>query len=103
VSLKPYCTIYDTGSDYMCAPRIQTDQVEQSTTDFPSGGDFSNNFARPVWQDAAVQNYLHNLFLTTRRRSLIGRGGHIRMWLLMGTFLFLPPSPFEKREKRTKE
>ncbi|KAJ7900853.1 hypothetical protein B0H13DRAFT_1883256 [Mycena leptocephala] len=26
----------------------------------PSGGGFSNNFACPTWQDAAVQNYLDN-------------------------------------------
>ncbi|KAK7001547.1 subtilisin-like protein [Favolaschia claudopus] len=37
-----------------------TDQVERSTTDFPSGGGFSNNFPRPTWQDAAVQNYIDN-------------------------------------------
>ncbi|KAK7045228.1 subtilisin-like protein [Favolaschia claudopus] len=35
-----------------------TDQIEEATTDFPSGGGFSNNFLRPQWQADAVQNYL---------------------------------------------
>ncbi|KAJ7830284.1 subtilisin-like protein [Mycena leptocephala] len=51
-----------------------TDQVEQSTTDFPSGGGFSNNFARPAWQDAAVQNYLDN-FVPDYAASVFNRSG----------------------------
>ncbi|KAJ6483985.1 subtilisin-like protein [Mycena sanguinolenta] len=56
------------------APGATTDQVEQSTTDFPSGGGFSNNFARPAWQDAAVQNYLDN-FVPDYAASVFNRSG----------------------------
>ncbi|KAJ7087067.1 subtilisin-like protein [Mycena epipterygia] len=56
------------------APGGSTDQVEESTTDFPSGGGFSNNFARPAWQDAAVQNYLDN-FVPDYAASVFNRSG----------------------------
>ncbi|KAJ6578646.1 subtilisin-like protein [Mycena vulgaris] len=56
------------------APGASTDQVEESTTDFPSGGGFSNNFARPAWQDAAVQNYLDN-FVPNYAASVFNRSG----------------------------
>ncbi|KAJ7447974.1 subtilisin-like protein [Mycena latifolia] len=56
------------------APGGSTDQVEMSTTDFPSGGGFSNNFARPSWQDAAVQNYLDN-FVPNYAASVFNRSG----------------------------
>ncbi|KAJ7212411.1 subtilisin-like protein [Mycena haematopus] len=51
-----------------------TDQVEESTTDFPSGGGFSNNFPRPAWQDSAVQNYLDN-FVPDYNASVFNRSG----------------------------
>ncbi|KAJ6498356.1 subtilisin-like protein, partial [Mycena vitilis] len=56
------------------APGGSTDQVEESTTDFPSGGGFSNNFARPAWQNAAVQNYLDN-FVPDYAASVFNRSG----------------------------
>ncbi|KAF8212634.1 peptidase S8/S53 domain-containing protein [Mycena galopus ATCC 62051] len=36
------------------------DQTEESTTIFPSGGGFSNNFPQPTWRDGAVQSHLDN-------------------------------------------
>jgi len=56
------------------APGASTDQVEESTTDFPSGGGFSNNFVRPAWQDRAVQNYLDN-FAPDYAPSVFNRSG----------------------------
>ncbi|KAJ7800197.1 subtilisin-like protein [Mycena olivaceomarginata] len=56
------------------AAGASTDQVEESTTDFWSGGGFSNNFARPAWQDAAVQNYLDN-FAPNYDASVFNRSG----------------------------
>ncbi|KAF7373906.1 Subtilisin-like protein [Mycena sanguinolenta] len=56
------------------AAGASTDQVEESTTAFASGGGFSNNFARPVWQDAAVQNYLDN-FVPDYAASVFNRSG----------------------------
>ena len=37
---------------------LQVNDPEEATTDFPSGGGFSNNFPRPSWQEAQVSNYL---------------------------------------------
>ncbi|KAJ6556244.1 subtilisin-like protein [Mycena capillaripes] len=51
-----------------------TDEVERSTTDFPSGGGFSNNFERPTWQNDAVQNYLDN-FVPNYAASVFNRSG----------------------------
>ncbi|KAJ7743035.1 subtilisin-like protein [Mycena maculata] len=56
------------------APGASTEQVEESTTDFPSGGGFSNNFARPAWQDAAVRNYLDH-FVPNYAASVFNRSG----------------------------
>ncbi|KAJ7320853.1 subtilisin-like protein [Mycena albidolilacea] len=56
------------------SPGASTDQVEESTTDFPSGGGFSNNFPRPAWQDSAVQNYLDN-FVPDYAASVFNRSG----------------------------
>ncbi|KAJ7232666.1 peptidase S8/S53 domain-containing protein [Mycena haematopus] len=56
------------------APGASTDQVEESTTDFPSGGGFSNNFARPAWQNSAVQKYLDN-FVPNYAASVFNRSG----------------------------
>ncbi|KAJ6527527.1 hypothetical protein B0H19DRAFT_1275322 [Mycena capillaripes] len=56
------------------APGSTTDQPEISTTDFPSGGGFSNNFPRPSWQSAAVQNYLDN-FAPDYDASVLNRSG----------------------------
>ncbi|EJF64904.1 subtilisin-like protein [Dichomitus squalens] len=39
-------------------PGNSVDDPEEATTDFPSGGGFSNNFARPSWQEAQVSKYL---------------------------------------------
>ncbi|KAF7335380.1 Subtilisin-like protein [Mycena venus] len=55
-------------------PGGTTDQVEESTTDFPSGGGFSNNFPRPSWQDSAVQNYLDN-FAPDYNATIFNRTG----------------------------
>ncbi|KAJ6564007.1 subtilisin-like protein [Mycena capillaripes] len=49
-------------------------EVERSTTDFPSGGGFSNNFARPTWQTEIVQNYLDN-FAPPYAASVFNRSG----------------------------
>ncbi|KAF7376947.1 Subtilisin-like protein [Mycena sanguinolenta] len=56
------------------AAGASTDQVEESTTDFPSGGGFSNNFPRPAWQSSAVQNYLDN-FVPDYNASVFNRSG----------------------------
>ncbi|KAJ7440062.1 subtilisin-like protein [Mycena galericulata] len=56
------------------APGASANQVEESTTDFPSGGGFSNNFARPAWQEAAVQNYLDK-FAPKYAASVFNRSG----------------------------
>ncbi|KAF8212835.1 peptidase S8/S53 domain-containing protein [Mycena galopus ATCC 62051] len=56
------------------APGATTNQTEESTTIFPSGGGFSNNFPRPTWQDGAVQNYLDN-FAPDYAASAFNRSG----------------------------
>ncbi|KAJ6592444.1 subtilisin-like protein [Mycena capillaripes] len=56
------------------APGASTDQTEESTTEFPSGGGFSNNFPRPAWQNHAVQNYLDN-FAPNYSPSVFNRSG----------------------------
>ncbi|KAI0787605.1 subtilisin-like protein [Fomes fomentarius] len=53
----PYVTAVGATS---VAPGNTVQDPEIATTDFPSGGGFSNNFPRPSWQDAAVSNYLDN-------------------------------------------
>jgi tripeptidyl-peptidase-1 len=84
----------------ICAPpRIQTDQVEQSTTDFPSGGGFSNNFARPAWQDAAVQNYLDN-FVPDYAASVFNRSGRAYPDVAANGYVPVsPPIPVRKERK----
>ncbi|KAJ6484040.1 subtilisin-like protein [Mycena sanguinolenta] len=67
----PYVTAVGATS---VAEGASTDQVEESTTDFPSGGGFSNNFPRPTWQSAAVQNYLDN-FVPDYNASVFNRSG----------------------------
>ncbi|KAJ7910908.1 subtilisin-like protein [Mycena leptocephala] len=56
------------------APGASTNQAEESTTVFPSGGGFSNNFARPSWQHNAVQNYLDH-FAPKYAASVFNRSG----------------------------
>ncbi|KAJ7203551.1 subtilisin-like protein [Mycena pura] len=56
------------------APGASTHQVEESTTDFPSGGGFSNNFPRPSWQATAVQRYLDH-FVPNYAASVFNRSG----------------------------
>ncbi|KAJ7259142.1 subtilisin-like protein [Mycena haematopus] len=56
------------------APGATTAQTEESTTIFPSGGGFSNNFPRPEWQQSAVQNYLDN-FAPDYAPSIFNRSG----------------------------
>ncbi|KAJ6494306.1 subtilisin-like protein [Mycena sanguinolenta] len=67
----PYVTAVGATS---VAPGASTDQTEESTTVFPSGGGFSNNFARPDWQQGAVQNYLDN-FAPNYAPSIFNRSG----------------------------
>ncbi|KAJ6454198.1 subtilisin-like protein [Mycena sanguinolenta] len=51
-----------------------TNQTEESTTFFASGGGFSNNFPLPDWQRGAVQNYLDN-FAPDYAPSIFNRSG----------------------------
>ncbi|KAI1796844.1 subtilisin-like protein [Ganoderma leucocontextum] len=53
----PYVTAVGATS---VAPGNTVDDPEEATTDFPSGGGFSNIFARPKWQEAQVSHYLAN-------------------------------------------
>ena len=39
---------------------LQVDDPETATTAFPSGAGFSNTFAMPSFQEAAVNNYVAN-------------------------------------------
>ncbi|KAJ7034568.1 subtilisin-like protein [Mycena alexandri] len=72
--LPASCSFVTAVGSTSVAPGASTDQVEESTTDFPSGGGFSNNFPRPAWQDAAVQNYLDN-FVPDYAPSVFNRSG----------------------------
>ena len=38
----------------------QVNDPEIATTDFPSGGGFSNNFPLQSWQKSVVDNYVQN-------------------------------------------
>ncbi|KAF7363047.1 Subtilisin-like protein [Mycena venus] len=67
----PYITAVGATS---VVPGASTDQAEESTTIFPSGGGFSNNFPRPAWQNYAVQNYLDN-FAPSYASSVFNRSG----------------------------
>ncbi|KAF7346773.1 Subtilisin-like protein [Mycena sanguinolenta] len=58
----------------MVTPGASINQTEESTTGFPSGGGFSNNFALPDWQQGAVQNYLEN-FAPDYAPSIFNRSG----------------------------
>ncbi|PIL35551.1 hypothetical protein GSI_02279 [Ganoderma sinense ZZ0214-1] len=51
----PYVTAVGATS---VAANNTVDEPEVATTEFPSGGGFSNIFARPDWQEAQVSNYL---------------------------------------------
>lgn len=53
---------------------LQVKDPEIATTAFPSGGGFSNNFPRPAWQNAAVDNYLRN-FVPAYGPDIFNRSG----------------------------